>query len=468
MLKNKLLHATCAAAVAAAFWAATFSVRADPPPSMYNPHEAGRFGPVLVTDLVLSPDGRHLAAAYFMLATNRPGTNWDAWVAEWDLTTGKRTIVPNATRPLAVSPDGQWLAMGHYERAKKTGFDSIPPHAFALWRMGEVRPVRTLNGEDDQKTPQDSPAEILACTFSADGTEIYAIRDDGCMMSWETANDSPGKKGDALSLLYLKHVKLGPKANLLATKSGGVYLLASIRNYPADRRVCGVEANWHKSRQWSSGSSRFIEACSDHYFFRYPSNYSNIPVALSLPSELEPSDFMPARKSCVPLPTSRTAFSPIAKPDVIAYRRPDAALAVVRQIRGEQLSQFPAEAVHAFMPDGKKLIVSDLRSVLRFWDFENGCIARTLRLDDKPPDTFLVAAIQSPSGFGRPEINRRELDGAVRRAASAGAAIVVLPETAVTGYMSLDLKQTWQVGNRPVSEGLAGVDPRDAAETVPE
>ena len=74
---------------------------------------------------------------------------------------------------------------------------------------------------------------------------------------------------------------------------------------------------------------------------------------------------------------------------------------------------------------------------------------------------------QSPSGFGRPEINRRELDGAVRRAASAGAAIVVLPETAVTGYMSLDLKQTWQVGNRPVSEGLAGVDPRDAAETVP-
>ena len=205
MLKNKLLHATCAAAVAAAFWAATFSVRADPPPSMYNPHEAGRFGPVLVTDLVLSPDGRHLAAAYFMLATNRPGTNWDAWVAEWDLTTGKRTIVPNATRPLAVSPDGQWLAMGHYERAKKTGFDSIPPTAFALWRMGEVRPVRTLNGEDDQKTPQDSPAEILACTFKPPTARRFMQSETTvAMIRGKTANDSPGKKGDALSLLYLK------------------------------------------------------------------------------------------------------------------------------------------------------------------------------------------------------------------------------------------------------------------------
>ncbi|MBL7133556.1 MAG: carbon-nitrogen hydrolase family protein [Phycisphaerae bacterium] len=83
------------------------------------------------------------------------------------------------------------------------------------------------------------------------------------------------------------------------------------------------------------------------------------------------------------------------------------------------------------------------------------------------PATVLVAAVQCYSRFGDPEGNRRKLVRLVRRAASGGAKIVVLPETAVTGYLSADRKRTWQTGDRDISEDLEGVDPKDAAETVP-
>lgn len=83
------------------------------------------------------------------------------------------------------------------------------------------------------------------------------------------------------------------------------------------------------------------------------------------------------------------------------------------------------------------------------------------------PATVLVAAVQCYSRFGDPQGNRKKLVRLVRRAASRGAKIVVLPETAVTGYLSADLKRTWQTGGRTTSEGLKGVDPKDAAETVP-
>jgi len=54
-----------------------------------------------------------------------------------------------------------------------------------------------------------------------------------------------------------------------------------------------------------------------------------------------------------------------------------------------------------------------------------------------------------------------------REAAFGGARIVVLPEAAVTGYLTADLKTTWRVGDAPLGEDLFGVDPKDVAETVP-
>lgn len=81
--------------------------------------------------------------------------------------------------------------------------------------------------------------------------------------------------------------------------------------------------------------------------------------------------------------------------------------------------------------------------------------------------TVRVAAIQFISKMGDPELNRKGLERHIRRAAANGARIVVVPETAITGYMSTDLKTTWQVGDRGLSSGLQGRSPAGPAETVP-
>ncbi|MFB3891250.1 MAG: carbon-nitrogen hydrolase family protein [Phycisphaerae bacterium] len=85
----------------------------------------------------------------------------------------------------------------------------------------------------------------------------------------------------------------------------------------------------------------------------------------------------------------------------------------------------------------------------------------------RPAATVKVAAIQFMSEFGRPAENRKRLEPLIRQAAKAGAKIIVLPEAAITGYASTDLKQAWQLDGREMGEGLAGVSPKDAAETVP-
>jgi len=82
-------------------------------------------------------------------------------------------------------------------------------------------------------------------------------------------------------------------------------------------------------------------------------------------------------------------------------------------------------------------------------------------------ETVRVAAIQFISRFGRPKENRRGLRALIRTAARGGAKIVVLPETAVSGYMSQDLGRTWQLKGKRVTPGLQGVSPEAVAETVP-
>lgn len=78
-----------------------------------------------------------------------------------------------------------------------------------------------------------------------------------------------------------------------------------------------------------------------------------------------------------------------------------------------------------------------------------------------------VAAIQCSSAFGEVENNRRKLVTLVEDAARHGAKIVVLPETAITGYMAQDLKTTWQLDSLPLSNALTGKSPLPFAETVP-
>lgn len=84
------------------------------------------------------------------------------------------------------------------------------------------------------------------------------------------------------------------------------------------------------------------------------------------------------------------------------------------------------------------------------------------------PATIRVAAVQSPSGLGEVPQNLERLSRLVDDAARAGAKLVVLPETAITGYLSQDLKTTWHVPGRPKDDAFPhGRDPHGAAEAVP-
>ena len=66
------------------------------------------------------------------------------------------------------------------------------------------------------------------------------------------------------------------------------------------------------------------------------------------------------------------------------------------------------------------------------------------------PATVKVAAVQCPSDLGDIPGNTRRLTTLIETAAREGAKIVVLPEAAVTGYLSQDLKTNWHVPGKPI------------------
>src|SRR4051794_10250614 len=59
-----------------------------------------------------------------------------------------------------------------------------------------------------------------------------------------------------------------------------------------------------------------------------------------------------------------------------------------------------------------------------------------------------VAAVQCPSDLGQTARNTAKLSELIRQAAQKGARIIVLPEAAVSGYLSQDLKTNWHVPGR--------------------
>jgi predicted amidohydrolase len=86
---------------------------------------------------------------------------------------------------------------------------------------------------------------------------------------------------------------------------------------------------------------------------------------------------------------------------------------------------------------------------------------------DQSDSTVRVAAVQFISLWAKPAENRAAIEPLVREAAKNGAKIVVLPETAVTAYMSHDIRLTWRVDGWQLTRGLQGVSPKEHAETVP-
>ncbi|HEY8749048.1 MAG TPA: carbon-nitrogen hydrolase family protein [Tepidisphaeraceae bacterium] len=83
------------------------------------------------------------------------------------------------------------------------------------------------------------------------------------------------------------------------------------------------------------------------------------------------------------------------------------------------------------------------------------------------PATVMVAAIQCSSDLGELAANRAKLTKLVEEAAGHGAKIIVLPEAAVTGYLSQDLKTNWRLPGRPIEPSFQAKDPLPFAETVP-
>lgn len=83
------------------------------------------------------------------------------------------------------------------------------------------------------------------------------------------------------------------------------------------------------------------------------------------------------------------------------------------------------------------------------------------------PQTVKVASIQCSSGLGEVEANTKKLTALIKEAAGEGAKIIVLPETAVTGYLSQDLKTNWHLKGWPIEPAFQGKDPAPHAESVP-
>jgi len=91
----------------------------------------------------------------------------------------------------------------------------------------------------------------------------------------------------------------------------------------------------------------------------------------------------------------------------------------------------------------------------------------TTALGADRPATVKVACVQCSSGLGDVAGNRKKLLGLVEEAAQHGAKIVVLPEAAITGYLSQDLATNWHLSGRPLDPHFKGKDPHGFAETVP-
>jgi predicted amidohydrolase len=63
--------------------------------------------------------------------------------------------------------------------------------------------------------------------------------------------------------------------------------------------------------------------------------------------------------------------------------------------------------------------------------------------------------------------NLDRAEGLIRQAAAGGAVFVVLPEAAVSGYLSQDLTLSWMVPGWPLAANFDGIDVARVAETVP-
>jgi len=426
------------------------------PRRVSSPHSPAWRVPT-VSSISFSPDGKWVAASYFRYAINRPGTDWRAFVAEWEVEGKTRTIVPDAYAPIAFRPDSKALAMGIYKRFRKLGY--MNPHVrLAIWDVGKPSLRRILSDQDESPGPA-----VAAAVWSTDGKRIAAVTEPAGLLVWDSDYKSLPVHIPAKSPLGDAKVRRDLKPTGAAFSADGKSLLTTF----------AIGKCWHRAVLWRKGEGGLapVETYSEGLITRDAS-------VVSLLGRL-PKDgwlYTVAGKGKLVVTVNERRRRLIALWDHVRIS-PDGNLiaigargkTVLRTGDGKFVKTFPAGGGPlAFSSDSKRIAASDNRGIIRAWDIESSKLVRTMRLDDRHKEnTVLAAAIQCASKFGDPKGNRKRIASLVVRAARRGAKIVVLPETAVTGYMSSDIKTAWQVPGREISDDLKGVDPKDAAETVP-
>ncbi|MEX2213079.1 MAG: hypothetical protein WD768_03060 [Phycisphaeraceae bacterium] len=178
-----------------------------------------------IIDMDFSPDGKHLVAAYFRTARNRPGTDWIGFVAQWDLSTGKRTIIWNATAPLAFASDNKTIVLTTIEQEQgRRHHPSTVSSTLGLWRIGEKKPMILLKEKVQkdatreavpakraeppiEKQPNDQP---LSAVF-VQPRQLITLNRNGKLTLWKFKDEENAE----FNSIVLDHVDLGGPLTLL-------------------------------------------------------------------------------------------------------------------------------------------------------------------------------------------------------------------------------------------------------------
>jgi hypothetical protein len=115
-----------------------------------------------------SGDGARVAAAWRVPPRNRAGTDDSTAVGMWNLDSGDSVVLPGASGPVALSPDGATLLA------------VMPTGAPALLPFGQVEPTTML--------PMPAAGQALvAATFDPAGGDLVGLTAGGSLLRWELA-----------------------------------------------------------------------------------------------------------------------------------------------------------------------------------------------------------------------------------------------------------------------------------------
>jgi predicted amidohydrolase len=417
-----------------------------------------------ITEIAFSPDGTHIAAAFLLPAINRPGTDWSTWVAIWDLQSGDPPqVIDWAASPIAFQGDGTALVAALHDSDRRAHFGPKPAETLAIWTVGETEPRSVLHFDENEND------HVIALTVHPNGEDIFALSAAGRLIHWSFQPNANAERvstlgDDARDRINIARAPL--RQDLLLFSGDGTRLIALLGDStrpPGDRNdpvgffwrlrpssmECELAGTFEKADLLQAAPpQRLIRVLrSPERGFTIPEHWGYGEAVCGRPSWSH-------RQLTVASHGRRSAISI------------DGRLAVRDRSHKPTFVIPAAVGACAFSPDAARIAVPDRRGVIGLWNVETGELERSLGPEGTGPPSVRVAAVQVASEFGDIDANRDLLCHRIGGAAFRGAAIVVLPETALTGYLSHDLARTWRVEGRMVAEGLGGVDPAGVAQSI--